>query len=125
MGDATLDHKISVTVQVDLDGKNVRIITTGCLTRFSQSALLPIIRRARGLTPGIRVTVDTSPARHIEAAGLEILRDALDYESSQDNEPPVQLLIPTPLPSHYAAANTVPPHILENLPSAPLTEVAS
>lgn len=108
-----MDHKISVTVQIDLDGKNIRIITAGCLTRFSQSALLPLIRRARRLTPGARVTLDATPTRHVEALGLELLRDAVDHEVSLGDGPPVHFLVPAHLPDHQATAGVgiLAPHL--------------
>lgn len=120
-----MDHKISVTVQIDMDGKNIRIITAGCLTRFSQSALLPLIRRARKLTPGARVTLDATPARHVEALGLDLLRDAIDDEVSHGNGPPVQFVVPAHLPSHLASADYRASKVLAGMAATHLKEGAS
>lgn len=65
--------KISVTVQVDLDGKYVRIVATGCLTGASQRALHPLIRRARVLTPGIHVIVDLRGAHLVEPVAVDLV----------------------------------------------------
>ncbi|GAA1760815.1 hypothetical protein [Kocuria aegyptia] len=96
-----MTHKLSVTVQIDLDGKNVRIMATGCLTEANQQALPPLIARARTLTPGIRVTVDLSGAEHVEAAGADLLRWAIDHEGPQHGS--VELVLPEPSPAHLAA----------------------
>lgn len=120
-----MDHKISVTVQIDMDEQDIRIITTGCLTRLSQSALLPLIRRARKLTPGARVTLDATPARHIEALGLDLLRDAIDYEVSLSQGPPVHFVVPTHLPSHLGPAGPHLSNALTGLQVEPLKEGAS
>lgn len=95
-----MPHKLSVTVQVDLDGKNVRIIATGCLTETSQQALHPLIDRARTLVPGIHVTVDLSGAQHVEATGVELLRQALEHDGPRSSPGPVELVVPAPLPDH-------------------------
>lgn len=101
-----MPHKLSVTVQIDLDGKNVRIIATGCLTEASQQALHPLIDRASTLVPGIRVTVDLSGAQHVEATGVELLRQAFEHDSPCSSPGPVDLVVPDPLPDHLLT--TVP-----------------
>ena len=102
-----MDHKLSVTVQVDLDGKNVRVLVTGCLTELSQRALHPLILRARTLTPDIRVTVDLSGAQHVEALGVDLLRQAVGHDGPRQG--PVRLVLPDPLPDHLGApARSVP-----------------
>jgi hypothetical protein len=103
--------KLSVTVQVDLDGRNIRILATGCLTEVSQRGLHPLIRRARRLTPGIHVTVDCTGAHHVEAAGVELLRRAIDHDSSADGASPVELLVPTGLPAHRHVASPAEPRL--------------
>ncbi|GAA1757516.1 hypothetical protein [Kocuria aegyptia] len=94
---AAVDHKLSVTVQVDLDGRTIRILATGCLTDASQRALHPLLRRARSLTPGIHVTVDLTGARHVEATGVQLLRWATHHDGA-DGWRPVEFLLPDPLP---------------------------
>lgn len=93
-----MDHKLSVTVQVDLDGRTIRILATGCLTEASQRALHPLIRRARDLTSGVHVTVDLTGARHVEAVGVNLLRWATDHDDGADRLRPVKFLLPDPLP---------------------------
>ncbi|MEX5258409.1 hypothetical protein [Kocuria arenosa] len=88
-----------MTVQVDLDGRTVRILATGCLTEASQRGLHPLIRRARTLTPGVRVTVDCTGVDHVEAAGVVLLRQTVDHDENPDRLPPVELLLPDPLPA--------------------------
>lgn len=98
-------HRLSVTVQINLDGMNARLLVTGCLTEASQQALPPLIGRASSLTAGIQVTIDLSGADHIEAAGVDLLRWAID------NDPrcaPVELVLPYPLPCHPTTATS--PH---------------
>ena len=93
---AAMDHKISVTVHVDLDGRNVRIVVTGCLTEFSQRALHPLIRRARTLTPTVEVTVDLTRVRHLEPLGLDLLRQAVDQDGAGGTRSPVHLVVAQP-----------------------------
>lgn len=108
-----MDHKLSVTVQIDLDGKHIRILIAGCLTKYSQAALLPVIRRARYLTPGVLVSLDASPARHIDNVAVDLLRDSMAQEASLDKGLPVEFLLPEPLPHHGDA----PPNVLSALVS--------
>ena len=91
-----MDHKISVTVHVDLDGRNVRIVVTGCLTEFSQRALHLLIRRARTLTSNVQVTVDLSEVRHVEPLGLELLRQAVDQDEAVGTRSPLHLVVAEP-----------------------------
>lgn len=93
-----MTHKLSVTVQVALDGKALRVLVTGCLTAASQRALHPLIRRARTLTPGIHVTVDCTGAHHVEAAAVGLLRAATDHDEAAEMLRPVEFLFPEPLP---------------------------
>ena len=91
-----MDHKISVTVHVDLDGRNVRIVVTGCLTEFSQRALHLLIRRARTLTSNVQVTVDLSEVRHVEPLGLALLRQAVDQDEAVGTRSPLHLVVAEP-----------------------------
>lgn len=93
-----MTHKLSVTVQIDLDGKAIRVLVTGCLTAASQRGLQPLIRRARTLTPGIHVTVDCTRAQHVDPAGVELLRGATDHDESAEMLRPVEYRFPDPLP---------------------------
>jgi hypothetical protein len=94
-------HKLSVTVQIDLDGQSLRILAAGCLTAASQRALHPLIRRARTLTPGIHVSVDCTGAHHVEPAGVELLRAATDHDEAAEMLRPVEFLFPDPLPDSF------------------------
>jgi hypothetical protein len=100
-------HKLSVTVQVDLDGRTVRILVTGCLTEASQRGLHPLVRRARALTPGVHVTVDCTGVEHLEAGGVELLGQALAHGENADRLPPVELLVPDALPAPSTLAGEV------------------
>lgn len=97
--------KISVTVQVDLDGKYVRIVATGCLTGASQRALHPLIRRARVLTPGIHVIVDLRGAHLVEPVAVDLLRRAVARDGA------VELALPDPLPDHLLTPVDRPPGV--------------
>ena len=121
-----MNPKLSVTVQVDLDGRNVTVLVTGCLTEASQWALHPLIRRARTLTPGVRVTVDLNGAQHIEAAGIDLLRWTLDHDAPLPRQGPVTLVVPDPLPAHpVATARPVPAAPTRAAGTADLQEVSA
>ncbi|GAB2598663.1 hypothetical protein GCM10009696_00080 [Kocuria himachalensis] len=95
-----MDHKISVLVQIDLDGAYVRLAVTGCLTEANQHVLYPLIRRARRLIPPVTVSVDLSAAGHVEATAVDLLRWAIDHDETSDGASPVELLVPNGLPAH-------------------------
>lgn len=97
-----MSQKLSVLVQVDLDGHHVTIRVTGTLTMISQQGLPPLIRRARTLTPGIRVTVDLTMLTRVEAAAVGLLHEALDEAEPTGQGGQVHLLWPEPT----AAART-------------------
>lgn len=98
-----MEHKLSVLVQVDLDGSYVRLVVTGCVTEASQQALYPLVRRARRLIPPVTVTVDLTGAEHVEAAGVDLLRWALDHDTTIGGASPVQVLTSAELPAHLPA----------------------
>lgn len=93
-------HKLSVLVQVDLDGKHVRLVVTGCLTEVNHRALCPLLRRARTLVPGIEVLVDVTAAHHVEAAAVDLLRWAAEHDDDVAGTAPVDFALPAELPSH-------------------------
>ncbi|MFE7630985.1 hypothetical protein [Kocuria sp. NPDC057446] len=95
-----MDHKLSVLVQVDLDGAYVRLVVTGCLTEANQHVLYPMVRRARALMPPVTVSVDLTAAGHVEAIAVDLLRWAIDHNETLDGVSPVELLIPNGLPAH-------------------------
>lgn len=98
-----MDHRLSVLVQIDLDGAYVRLAVTGCLTEANQHVLYPLIRRARTLIPPVTVSVDLTAADHVEPAAVDLLRWAVDHDESADGASPVQLLVLNGLPSHGLA----------------------
>lgn len=90
--------KISVVAVIDLDGKNVRLVVTGTLTRGSQTALHPLIRLGRALTPATRVVVDLTDARITEAAAVEALtRHACEGHTGHPSQQ-VRFVLPDPAP---------------------------
>lgn len=99
-----MHHKLSVLVQVDLDGRHVRLVVTGCLREVNHRALCPVLRRARTLLPGIAVIVDVSSAHHVEAAALDLLHWAAEHEDAVRGTPPVEFVVPAELPAHGTIA---------------------
>jgi hypothetical protein len=97
-----VDHKLSVLVQVDVDGAYVRLVVTGCLTEANQHVLYPLVRRARTLIPPVTVSVDLTAAGHVEAIAVDLLRWAVDHDGISDGA--VELLVPDVLTAHRPAA---------------------
>ncbi|MFI7496646.1 hypothetical protein ACH9D2_18250 [Kocuria sp. M4R2S49] len=95
-----MDHKLSVLVQVDLEGAYVRLAVTGCLTEANQHVLYPLVRRARTLIPPVTVSVDLTAADHVEAIAVDLLRWALDHDETPEGVSPVEILVPSGQPSH-------------------------
>lgn len=91
-------HKLSVTVRVDLDLSVIQLLTTGCLTEDSHQSLLALIFRARSISPSGQVTVDLTETQHIEAAGLTLLRSAIDLDERENPGQPVLVLVPDSWP---------------------------
>lgn len=105
-----MDHKLSVLVQIDLQGAYVRLVVTGCLTEANQHALHPVIALARTLIPAVSVTVDLSGASHVEAGAVDLLRWAVTHHETSDGTGPVEVLAPIHLPAHQTVpARTTPP----------------
>ena len=92
-----MDHKLSVLVQVDLDGAYLRLVVTGCLTEANQHALPPLIRRARTLLPPVTVSIDLTAAEHVEAIAVDLLRWTVDHDEAMDGGSPVEVLVPAVL----------------------------
>jgi hypothetical protein len=95
-----MHHKPSVLVQVDLDGRHVRLVVTGCVTELNHRALCPLVRRARTLVPGIAVVVDATSAHHVEPAAVDLLRWAAEHDDAVQGTPPVRFVLPDELPAH-------------------------
>jgi hypothetical protein len=73
--------KLSVTVQVDLDGRHVSLAVTGTLTETNQQALTPLVERARTLFPAAALTVDLHQAHLPQPAAIELLARRLRHGS--------------------------------------------
>lgn len=95
-----MDHKLSVLLQVDLDGAYVRLVVTGCLTEDNQHVLHPLVRRARTLLPPVTVSVDLTTAGHVEEIAVDLLRWVVDHDEVVEGAGPVVLLVPDGLPAH-------------------------
>ena len=108
-----MDPKLSVLVQIDLDGAYVRLVVTGCLTEANQHVLYPLVRRARTLIPPVTVHVDLTAAAHVEPAAVDLLRWGIDHDETLDGASPVELLVPNGLPTHRHAAPSAPTARLE------------
>jgi len=98
-----MDHKLSVLIQIDLNGAYVRLVVTGCLTEANQHVLHPLIRRARTLIPPVTVSVDLTDAGHLEATAVESLRWAVDHDPTLHGASPVEVVVPHDLPAHRPA----------------------
>lgn len=86
-----METKLSVLVQVDLDGADVRLVVTGCVTEVNQRALQPVIGRARTVLPAAVVSVDLTAAQSVESAAVELLRTGIDHQHPSGT---VELLTP-------------------------------
>lgn len=116
---ATVEQKISVLVQIDLNAAYVRLVVTGCLTAASQQALCPLVRRAHALLPSATVTVDLTGATHVESAAVDLLRWDAEHEAMRNGRRPAQLLLPTPpWPAHPLDVPDNPHHQREATPVA-------
>ncbi|WP_155838461.1 hypothetical protein [Arthrobacter castelli] len=92
-----MEHKLRVLVRFNTDLNCAAIEVRGCLTRPGCSALLPVIRRARSLSGGMRVVVNLRKARHIDDSALERLR-FLCAEEPHRPEDAAQIETPAVLP---------------------------
>lgn len=97
-----MQRKISVLVEVDLDGRYVRVNVTGALTEVNQQALYPVLRRARTMLPGARVIADLTCVHDVEPAAADFLRWAADHDESLGGA--VDLLLPETAPAEAPGA---------------------
>lgn len=72
-----MNPRLSVVVQVDVDGRHVVLAVMGTLTSHNQQALPPLVARARTLFPEAGLTVDLEQARAAEPAALDLLARSL------------------------------------------------
>ena len=100
--------KLSVLVQVDLEGRHVTLAVTGVLTQTNQQALPPLVRRARTFFPHAHLTVDLQHTRLAEATAFKLLICSLQDQAPggdpTDRGPTgrgsVQITAPAPLDQH-------------------------
>lgn len=95
-----MDHKHSVLIQIDLDGRYVRLQVAGCLTEANQHVLYSVVHRAHAVVPSGDISVDLTAACHVEAAAVDLLRWELNHDRECSNIGPVQVLVPANLPDH-------------------------
>lgn len=119
MKGATVNHKLSVLVQMDLENRSVRLVVTGCVTEANQHVLYPLVSRARTLVPPVTVSVDLTAAGHVEAIAVDLLRWAIDHDEPARGVSPVRILTSAPLPDHPSApaGNAVPWKSARSLPA--------
>ena len=72
-----MDYKLRVVVRVDIDRTHASILVSGCLTRHTQHALVPIIAKVQALLPGCPLTVDLDSAEYIDPAALNQVQQAI------------------------------------------------
>ena len=85
-------NKLSVLVQIDLDGRRVTLAVTGSLTGANQQALAPLVARARSAFPEAEVMVDLHAAQLAESSAVDLLR--WNLEAAQPATGPVQITAP-------------------------------
>lgn len=68
-----MDHKLRITVRLDIDLHWARMDVRGCLTEENCRALLPIVRRSFRFLQEPNVVIDVSSARHIDPGGVDAL----------------------------------------------------
>ncbi|MUN61812.1 hypothetical protein GMA12_01385 [Kocuria sediminis] len=96
-----MQRKISVLVEVDLDGRHVRVDVTGAVTAVNQQGLHPVLRRARTMLPTATVRLDLSCVRDLEPHALDLLREAVEQDPGLGDA--VEILAPEQMPSGAAA----------------------
>lgn len=121
-----MEPKIAVVVQVDLDGRQVRIVATGAVTKVNQRGLCPVIGRARRLVPGIRVVVDLRRAESVEPAAMDLLRWSAEHEAPGAGAHEVEFLLADPgTGPATSATGPLRPVTRSAPPSAPRVGVAA
>lgn len=104
-----MSPKLSVAVQVDLDGRHVTLrVTAGALTVLSQQGLHAVIGRARTLTPATTVTVYLSTLSRVEASAVGLLRQALEDPGRTGRGGVVRLVMPIAARTAAIGAGTGP-----------------
>jgi len=94
-----MNPKLSVLVQVDLEGRHLTLAVTGTLTETNQQALPPLVQRARAAFPHAQLTVDLNHARLAGNTAVELLRRGLLDQAPANGSSgrrPVQITAPAP-----------------------------
>lgn len=91
-----MKHTLSVIVRADVGEDEIRIDVEGCVTDQSQSALHPVLRRARELDPEAPVVLDLRATQHCEAPAIAMLRRVVDEVDPYHRT--MRILVPDPLP---------------------------
>lgn len=101
--DPPVHPRLSVLVQIDLNGRTVTLLVTGDVTLTNQKALPPLVARARTVFPEATITLDLSAGHLVEPLALELLERHLTHPALSG--PPVLIsppatsdpVVPTPL----------------------------
>jgi hypothetical protein len=100
-----MNPKLSVLVQIDLDGRHVTLDVTGTLTETNQQVLSPLIHRARTTFPEAGLSVNLHRARLGDSAAIDALAGSLQEDSP--GTVPVQITAPAhPVPHHPGQATS-------------------
>jgi len=103
--------RLSVLVQIDLNGRSVRLVVTGDVTLTNQKALPPLVARARTVFPEATITLDLSASHLVEPLAVELLERHLTHPALIGHpvliSPPVppDVVVPTPLPRRGPAGH--------------------
>jgi hypothetical protein len=81
-----LNHKLRVTVRVDIDPGHVILLVTGCMTRANYPVLLHLMRRAQRLAGCSSILVDLTASSHLDPEVLEYLRHVEGRETGVKDE---------------------------------------
>ena len=84
--------RLSVLVQIDLNGHAVALVVTGDITLTNQKALPPLVARARTVFPEATITLDLSAGHLVEPLAVELLERHLTHPAP--GGPPVVLRSP-------------------------------
>lgn len=105
-GGEPLNHKLRVTVRIDVEPGHVTLLATGCLTRSNYPLLLHILRRTQRLASGSPIQVDLTQSSHVDPEVVEYLRhiegrnkpakDGTDGDDTRSGPHPFQLTLIEP-----------------------------
>ncbi|MGX5357662.1 hypothetical protein [Kocuria sp. KH4] len=87
-----MQRKLPVLVEVDPDGRHVRVHVSGAVTAVNQQGLHPVLRRARTMLPAATVGLDLSCVRDLDPHALDLLRAAVEQDPALGDA--VEILLP-------------------------------